>query len=404
MSDNSTAMKILISGGGIAGLSFALLMDQRGFKNIQVIERVHGYADTGYVLGLLPNGSRILKGIGLYDKYLALGSQTGMINFNINNTAGELLSSFSVEELSKKYGPSIMVKRADLVKLLYKEAQQRGITVRFNTTISEIVRNDENGVAVICKCEDATLEEEEYDILVGADGLRSKTRKFIFGDITPNYFNLTGWGFWVPKTPEIDISCVQEFWGKGKMIGLYPHAEDIVAVFCGTQAPRNFPDPVDQRREKIRSEFKEFGGIIRNIMDTLPEPQSMWHDDFLEIELPGEWYKGRVVLIGDACHAVLPTAGEGASLALESAFVLAEELCKCGHGSYSDMQLGFRLWQKRRAPRIKAIRNEGHKVVKAYTVTNPLVVYARNKIVQFAGNSMAMLFSDAFSDIVETPI
>ena len=101
-------------------------------------------------------------------------------------------------------------------------------------------------------------------------------------------------------------------------------------------------------------------------------------------------------------HIYVNTNNVGASMALETAFVLADELSKTST-HYNDLQLSLTLWQKRRKPRVAQVRKEGHNIMKAYQLENSIAVYARHKLVKLAGSN-GMLFSDAFDEVLQTPL
>jgi 2-polyprenyl-6-methoxyphenol hydroxylase-like FAD-dependent oxidoreductase len=111
-------------------------------------------------------------------------------------------------------------------------------------------------------------------------------------------------------------------------------------------------------------------------------------------------YLGRVVLCGDSGHAVLPTAGTGATLAMESAAVLAEELCR-STPAYRDIQHALLMWQMRRAPRIQRVRQEGNLLATAITWSNPLAVFYRNFM---TSNLPGNYFSDSMMKLLYDPI
>lgn len=93
------------------------------------------------------------------------------------------------------------------------------------------------------------------------------------------------------------------------------------------RSPKCVPDPVEQRVSRIEEHFKDFGGIVPDILAELDDPSRIFHDDYHDLRMD-RWYMGRVVLVGDSAHAVLPTAGGGVSMAIESAVVLADELSR----------------------------------------------------------------------------
>lgn len=217
------------------------------------------------------------------------------------------------------------------------------------------------------------------------------------------------------------------------MVGLYPHCDDVIAGFCTVPVDQpGLQDIPSERCNFLQREFSGWTGLAHEIMHNILDPENMWSDDMLEVRLSAAgtssnphshsrqarsltlslvvqldleaekrpMYNGRVVLVGDSGHAVLPTAGTGATLAMESAAVLAEELCR-STPSYRDIQHTLLMWQMRRGPRIARVREEGNLLATAITWTNPLAVFYRNYM---AASLPGNYFSDSMMKLLYDPI
>ena len=215
-------MRVLIVGGGISGLTLAGLLQQRGFRPT-VAERAPEYGSVGYIIVLWPSGSRILKGLGLYRKLLDTGLPFS--TYNVWNEKGEMLRSYSVESVTEKYGPMISIYRPELINILREAVDPE--TIRMNTTVEKI-RQSRDEVFVTF----SDGREEAYDLVVGCDGVRSKTRSMVFGHVPLTYSGMKGWSFWV-KSNLHKTAHIAEYWGTGKFLGVWP-TKGRLSVFTGS--------------------------------------------------------------------------------------------------------------------------------------------------------------------------
>jgi 2-polyprenyl-6-methoxyphenol hydroxylase-like FAD-dependent oxidoreductase len=355
-------LRVLIVGGGVAGLTLAALLEQRGFAPL-VVEKSSEYGAAGFVIGLWPAGSRILKGLRLFAKFCAIGVECS--HYIVANASGDTLNSFSFEPLVRQYGPLVDASRLQLIDLLRSSIDPRRI--RLGVTVQEITERPDGVVAVF---DDGSAEE--FDVLVACDGIHSSVRQLVFGDVPLQYSGVAGWHFWLPPDfvppPEI-----MEYWGAGKFLGLYPMRNRFCAV-AAVQAPPNAADPAETRNERLRSAFSRFGGIVPWVLRELPAPELVRPIDFSGVHLE-KWVKGHVVFIGDAAHAILPTTGMGASLAMESAAVLAEELCRTD-SKFLMQSLG--QYEERRRGRVDRIQAMSRRLGRVMFADNSFVTRLRD--------------------------
>lgn len=373
-------MRILVVGGGIAGLTFAALLQQRGFKPT-VVERIPEYGTVGYVIVLWPSGSRILKGLGVYRNLLDVGLQ--FTTYNVSDEQGQMLHSYSVKNVTEKYGPMLSTYRPDLINVI-KEAVDPD-SIRMNTTVDKI---DQTNDEVYVTFSDGT--QESYDLVVGCDGVRSKTRNLVFGDAPPlSYSGMTGWSFWVKQDIAKTLE-IAEYWGTGKFFGIWP-TKGRLSVFTSISNKSQDPDPVESRINRIQDNFKDFGGLVPEILDSLDDPKEIYHGHYNDLKMK-KWHKGRVVLVGDAAHAILPTAGGGVSMAMESAAVLADELCRAD-SKY--IEQAFESYMSRRHTRVNKIQDQSRMMGKFAFADNRLVSSMRDFLMRFYSNKLHVRYWDS---------
>ena len=335
-------MRVLIVGGGVAGLTLCGLLEQRGFQPT-LIERAPEFGNVGYVIVVWPSGSRILKGLGLYERLREQGC--AFTRYNISNYRGKVINSYTIDSVVEKYGPIISIYRPDLIDILMGAVS--GDSIRMNTTVVSLADTDD-GVETVF----SDGSEGIYDLVIGCDGIKSKIRKDVFGDVPLRYSGMSGWGFWV--NPDLCASeGIIEYWGRGKFLGIWP-TRGRLAVFTSVRRKSGVADSVHTRIESIRRNFAEFGGVVPEILRGLDDPRDIYYDEYNDLRMD-RWSLGRVVLVGDSVHAILPNAGAGVSMAMESAAVLAEELCRT-----DSVNLPHAFWQyeSRRKSRVTKVQNQ----------------------------------------------
>ncbi len=371
-------MRVLVVGGGIAGLTFTALLQQRGFKPT-LVERIPEYGSVGYVIVLWPSGSRILKGLGVYRDLLDVGLQ--FTTYNVSDEQGQMLNSYSVKSVTEKYGPMLSTYRPDLIDVI-KRAVDPG-SIRMNTTVEKI---DQTNDEVYVTFSDGT--EETYDLVVGCDGVRSKTRNMVFGDVPLSHSGMNGWSFWVKPSIAKTLQ-IAEYWGTGKFFGVWP-TKGRLSVFTSIRNDAREPDPVESRIDRIQENFKNFGGIVPEILEGLDDPNEIFHGHYNDLIMK-KWHKGRVVLVGDAAHAILPTAGGGVSMAMESAAVLADELSRAD-SKY--IEQSFESYLIRRHSRVAKIQTQSRMMGKYVFTNNRLVSSARDFMMRFYSNKFHVRYWD----------
>jgi len=321
-------MRVLIVGAGIGGLTLAALL-RRWNVEPDLIDRAPNFDHAGYMLGLYPLGSRILHGLGAFDAFVAASEP--MDYYAVANGKGEVINRYELGVVTDRFGPIRQLSRGDLLGLLAAAAGKP--PVRMGVGITGI---EQQGNEVLARTSDG--ETRRYDLVVGADGIHSTVRRLVFGE-SPTFD--TGWGGWVWWADHglVPHDTVTEYWGAGRFLGVYPTQRRIGIVACG---PVKDMDPNDRagRRERILRHFAALEGKAGAILHSLPGDEEELFFWPLADQRAASWVKGRVVLLGDAAAAFLPTAGIGASMAMESAAVLADELSRAD-AEHLDYPLGF---------------------------------------------------------------
>ena len=317
--------KVLIVGGGIGGLSAAIAMRERGI-DVDVVE-INPKWDV-YGVGIIQpsNQIRALDAIGLAETVIEQGYPFEGSRFF--DSQGNLMADVPFQRIAgPEYPPMNGITRSKLHKILQDAVKESGANVRTGLTVGEL-EQDSEGVEV--KFSDWT--SERYDAVIGADGLYSLIRKLVFGDDPkPELSGQVVWRYNVPRLPEVDRICM--FQGSRGKAGFVPLSPDLMYILLIEMPPPDSPPDKwldeDKLAEIFRERLAEYGGPVAQVRDQyITDPKEVVYRPVESILVPPPWYRNRVVLIGDAAHATSPHIGQGASMAIEDAVVLAEELTK----------------------------------------------------------------------------
>lgn len=350
---------VLIIGGGIAGPAIALFLKKAGFQPV-VFEAYERVSDIGGGLQIAPNGMRVLSQLGLAESLRASGVESN--EFCFEDEAGKVLACFP-NGPSSSYGlPAIFISRSVLHAAVLQELERQDIPIHYAKRLQGV---SSGGSCVTAEFSDGSLAEGS--ILVGADGIHSQTRRAVFPDTpAPFYTGLMVVGGFArdpalqPATSRLQsrahmIYGVNGFFGYG-----YYDPGDPTAVMWWSHQQR-MPEPSREELHAVDSE---------SLREQLIERHRSWADPVPTIlrsaqrilwgpihDLPDlrTWSKERIVLIGDAAHAISPHAGQGVSLALEDAICLAKHLRKA---SYAD---AFAAYQRDRQIRVGKLVAEARK-------------------------------------------
>ena len=299
-------MKAVIIGGGIGGLASALALSQRSWK-VEVLERAAEFTEVGAGLSLWPNALRALDALGIGEpvrRRAVLEGQAG-----IRDAAGRWLARTSTAELERRYGPTAMIHRADLLAVLH--AAVPAGSLYSGVTVSR-VRLD--GTVVHSR------GESHADLIVGADGIHSVARTSIWpDDPAPRYAGYTAWRI---VTPPVPVDGSSESWGSGERFGYAPLPDGRIYCYATANAPEG---AAADGLAGLRSRFGGWHAPIPALLDAA-DHDAVLHDDLYELPPLKIYTTGKIVLVGDAAHAMTPNLGQGAGQALEDAVVLAKTL------------------------------------------------------------------------------
>jgi len=307
-------MRVLIVGGGIGGLALAVALERRGIA-ADLIERRPAYGPEGAGVVLGANVMAALRPLGLTEAVTAAGAEVTQAEITDVNGHQLQRTDFGFPDLP----PAVAIHRSALQQVLLGALAQRPL---LGTTLQSYQITPEGAEATR-----SDGVQNRYDLIVGADGLRSALRADIAGPIEPRYSGYTCWRFVVPLPFKQGVT---EMWGPGKRVGVVPIGGGKVYVFLTANAPQRAPAPFEDDIG-LHQEFAMFGDPGKAAIEALRGLEGVLHNDIEDCLCP-RWWAPRRVLIGDAAHAVTPNMGQGAGLAIEDAVALAALLAAEGPG------------------------------------------------------------------------
>lgn len=332
---------VLVIGGGIGGLTAAIALSRKGYP-VEIIEKDPTW--TVYGVGIIQqfNVVRAMSQIGMLDAYLA--EAYGFDFTEMFTPTGQKFAEFPTPRLAGEQFPSnVGIRRTDLQRVLATRANDLGVKVRLGVTADKLV-DDGDGVDVAFS--DGTTGR--YDVVIGADGVFSRTRTQIFPDAPkPRYTGQWVWRYNFPQ-PD-DLKCIHIYTGPHSA-GLVPLGKGLMYMFLLSREEPDFRLPREGAAAIMRERMKGTAPRIAALTEQITVDADVVGRPLETVFVDGDWHRGRVVLIGDAVHACTPHLAQGAGLAIEDGVVLAEELEKA-----SDPLAAFEAFQARRFERAKFI-------------------------------------------------
>ena len=362
-------LKTLVIGGGIGGLAVARALALRG-ADVTVLEQAAEIAEVGAGLQISPNGFAVLRALGL-DQGLRATSVQGRAVALHDYQHGEVLRlDLGLLEDQNYY----FVHRADLIDLLADGARDAGVKIRLMQKVDQVVPGEKPKVIM------ANGAEIEADLVVGADGLHSRLRPVLNGDNPPFFTGQVAWRAIVPndagRGPEARVHM-----GPHRHLVSYPlrggRDMNIVAVQeRGKWANESWSQRDDP--ETLRAVFSDFGPDVQAMLAKVDEVH-LW-GLFRHMVAP-VWQGGGTALLGDAAHPTLPFMAQGAVMALEDAWVLADALAR--QDTLAD---GLSSYQHRRAARVQRVINVANGNARKYHLSFGPLRWAAHSALRLGGS------------------
>ncbi|MDQ0382869.1 FAD-dependent monooxygenase [Amycolatopsis thermophila] len=311
---------VLVVGGGSAGAATAILLADAGIS-VDLVEIKPDVTALGSGITLQGNALRVLRELGVLDECLAEGYPADKVVLRAPDSAGTVLAEMqNVRSGGPELPASMGMYRPTLARILMNRAAAAGVKTRFGTTLNAI-EQDDTGVEV--RFSDGSARR--YDVVVGADGLRSKTRLLLGIALETKAVGMGIWRVFASRPPEVTSSELF-YGGPCYTAGYTPTSQESLYGFLVEDAQDRTGLSATEQLDIVRRLAAHYHGPWDAIRASITDPGTIhytWYETHL---LDPPWARGRVVLVGEAVHTCPPTIAQGGAMALEDASVLAELL------------------------------------------------------------------------------
>jgi 2-polyprenyl-6-methoxyphenol hydroxylase-like FAD-dependent oxidoreductase len=311
---------VLVVGGGLAGAATAIHLAKAGVA-VELVEMKPDVAALGSGITLQGNALRELKTLGVWDQVQAAGYAFDTTGIRAPDPNGTVVAEIADAKTGGPDLPAVMgMPRPELARILIDRATEVGVKVRFGTTHNDL-RQDDDGVDVTF----ADGSTGRYDLVVGADGVRSWTRRALGVNLETKSVGMGIWRAFGPRPASVTRTDLY-YGGPSYIAGYCPTGEDSLYAYIVEDAQDRSALTPDEQLATMKQLSQAYHGPWDEIRETLTDPSRVNYTWFETHVLDVPWNRGRVVLIGDAAHTCPPTIAQGGAMALEDAVVLAELL------------------------------------------------------------------------------
>lgn len=365
------AKSVLVCGAGIAGPALAYWLDRFGFEPV-LIERAPAFRDGGYMIDVWGLGYDLVARYGLLEQARARAYQFDRVAFV--NEKGRVLAGFGGEVFRRAVdGKFFSIPRGDLARTLHEPIDGK-VETFYGTAIRDI-DEDESGIDVTF----TTGAARRFDLVIGAEGLRSALRERVFGPERnfETYLGYCAASFISEHYPHRDENIYLSYARPGRQISRYAMREGRTAFLLVFASQPAAVHDIAAQKAVLRSVFGGDGWESPDILMRLDAASDLYFDSVSQIRMP-KWSRGRIALIGDAAHSPSLLAGAGSAFAMLGAYVLAGELKK----AEGDHKTAFAAYEKRLMPFMLRQQKAAVGFAGSFTPKTALGVSVRNAVLK----------------------
>jgi 2-polyprenyl-6-methoxyphenol hydroxylase-like FAD-dependent oxidoreductase len=363
--------EVVVGGGAIGGLSSALLLAEAG-ASVTLLERVAEPAAVGAGILLQPNGLAVLAGLSLPDDVNASGHR--MPGGVVRSADGTPISTVAVGNHDPAFGHVLAVRRSRLMKVLLDAAVAHpGIVVRLG---AEVIAAHSDGTVEYRSGGPATTIEAE--LVVGADGVGSVVRS---GGNFDSHIRSTGATYVRGLVEAAGLDLEGEYWTSLGLFGGAPLGDGSTYFYAAANAPPVAEAVVGRDLAAFTAQWAGALPMAGRVLGRLTSFDQLLINEVVRVDNE-RWSDGRLVLVGDAAHAMAPTLGQGANSAIVDAAVLAHELAVTPG---EPLSRGLARYAARRQPPVRRVQNQADRLAKLSALGNPALRLTRDAALRLAG-------------------
>lgn len=358
--------RVIVVGGGIGGLTAAMVLKKFGAE-VEVFERAPTFDPVGAGITIQANAMAVFDALGVT---LPAEDVCSIGRFQMITSTGRVLMSGNSDDMDVGFS-SVNIHRADLHSALLSELRALNVACHQGCEFRSFVDRDGEVVASF-----ADGSHHRCDLLIGADGMHSVVRQCLLGEAArpTRYSGQTCWRF-AMDAPDLVPEVTIERWSPGRRAGVIPLAKGRIYVYLVRSAERGTPGPGSSRPEVLRRHFEGGSEQLDTILHRL-DPQVAIHHGDLEDQPQIEFGRDRVVLIGDAAHAMTPNMGQGAGTAIEDAAMLGLAFSE----SWRDLTSVPAKLKEHRLHRVRRIQTTSWRIGQMAHVRNPVLRWFRDRL------------------------
>ena len=387
--------RVLISGLGIAGATLGWWLSEYGFE-VTIVERARGPRKGGYMIDFWGLGYDVAEGMGVLEGLRSCGYAIDELRLVRAN--GDPLATIGVRAVRAALGERFFsIMRGDLAAALYRQVRGR-VSILFDDSIQEM-RASDGGVDVAF----TRAPGDRFDIVVGADGAHSPTRPQVCASPCEQPLGLWAASFSVCGYSRREPGAYVSFTEVGRQAARYALRDDRTAfllVFRERDALAGTPPTPAALATLLRTEYGTTWECPA-ILAALERAEDAYFDSVSQVRAP-RWSRGRVVLVGDAAYCPSLLAGEGASLAMAGAYILAGELDRCG----GDHPAAFECYEQRLRPLTQRKQRSAVRLGGWFAPSTAAGLLARNLLTRLAAlpSLTPVILSDMLDTGLEWPV